>query len=175
MKHQFKIGDRVRVIASRPADWSENPIWTSSMDGCAGKEGVVNQVGNYVRVRFEDGNCWDYKPSWLLPIPAKKEALLKVGDCVRVLDSKPLQPAGTILPIDQVDSDDPNLLYRVGRWWYRKDQVELVGSNTVESARISIPHIDAIKSLFGAGNPKEPTTKLPLISKTKLLTTIKLD
>lgn len=25
MEHQFKIGDRVRVIGSRPADWVESP------------------------------------------------------------------------------------------------------------------------------------------------------
>lgn len=41
--------------------------------------------------------------------------------------------------------------------------------------RISTPHIDAIKDFFGVSKSKESVAKLPLISKTKLLTTIKLD
>lgn len=148
------------------------------MDHYAGEEGDVILAppdGAFVNVRFKDNGVWSYSPSWLIPIPAKNEALLKVGDRVRVLCSNSNRPAGTILSIDRVDSADMDFPYHAENWWYSKDQVELVESNTVESVGISTPCIDAIKSIFGAGTPKESTTKLPLISKTKLLTTIKLD
>ena len=169
MKHQFKIGDRVRVIGHRPADWFENPIWISTMDGYAGKEGVADIIGVYVGVRFKDGKYCNYKPSWLIPIPAKEEALLKVGDRVRVLCSNSNRPAGTILSIDRVDSADMSLPYHAENWWYSKDQVELVAPNPLKS-----PPTFKSKCLSVRPYPKS-TTKLPLINKAKLLTTIKLD
>lgn len=174
MEHQFKIGDRVRVIGSRPADWTGFPYWTDSMDKSAGKEGAVVFLDKArVGVMFANGPYYSYKPSWL--IPATNEALLKVGDRVKLLSDCGFHLAGTILPIDRVDSNDPKLPYKAGGWWYSKDQVELVESSAVESVRISTPHIDAIKDFFGVSKPKESAAKLPLISKTKLLTTIKLD
>ena len=176
MEHQFKIGDRVRVIGSRPADWVESPIWTDSMDKSAGKEGIVLSIGKArVGVIFEDGSYYNYKPSWLTPVPTEDTPLLKVGDCIKVLRNRDYHPMGTALIIEKVDSNDQYLPYRAGGWWYRKDDVEHVTPSCVEPMRISTPHIDAIKDFFGVSKSKESVAKLPLISKTKLLTTIKLD
>lgn len=176
MEHQFKIGDRVRVIGSRPADWVELPIWTDSMDKFAGKEGTVAFLNKAdVGVTLENGSYYTYKPSWLTPVPTKETPLLKVGDCIKVLRNRGYHPVGTTLIIEKVDSNDPDIPYRVGGWWYKKDDVELVIPSCVEPMRISTPGIDAIKHFFGVSKSKESVAKLPLISKTKLLTTIKLD
>ena len=176
MEHQFKIGDRVRVIGSRPVDWAEYPIWAGSIDKSAGKEGTVVFLGKAcVGVMFEDGSYYSYKPSWLTPVPTEETPLLKVGDCIKVLRNISCHPVGTTLIIERVDSNDTSLPYRAGGWWYGKDDVELVTPSYVEPMRISTPGIDAIKDFFGVSKFKEPTAKLPLISKTRLLTTIKLD
>lgn len=170
MEHTFKEGDRVRVIDSRPADWAKAPF-----DRYTRKEGIVESSNERaVEVRFRDGGCWRYKPSWLTPVPTEETPLLKVGDCIKVLRNISHHPVGTTLIIERVDLRDPNLPYRAGGWWYGKDDVELVIPSRVEPMRISIPHIDAIKDFFGVSKSKESAAKLPLISKTKLLTNIKL-
>ena len=178
MEHQFKIGDRVRVITSRPADFATSPIWTASMDRYAGEDGYIDSVSlnpERVSVRFKDGNIWKYKPSWLTPVPTEETPLLKVGDRVRLLCDTPCHSAGSILTIDRVDLNDPQLPYRVGGWRVTKDCVELANQIPIRSVSISIPCIDRIKSFLGVNSPKETAAKLPLISKTKLLPTIKLD
>lgn len=176
MEHQFKIGDRVRVIGYRPIDCHEYPIWTNAMDRYAGKEGAVESLSeDTIVVRLETGTFYSYKPSWLEPIPAKDGPLLKVGDCIKVLRGNDIHSVGTTLIIERVDSNNPALPYRAGDWWFKKDDVELVTPSCVEPMRISTPCIDIIKGFFGVSKSKESAAKLPLISKTKLLTTIKLD
>lgn len=171
MEHQFKIGDRVRVMGSRPADWREPPVWAASMDGYAGKEGVVYLIGICVGVRFENGKCWNYKPSWLIPIPAKEEALLKVGDRVRVVGNDPFFCKGAEGVVDTVDPRDSICTYRVNGRWVDNSSIEPIHTET--PSRPSV--VSAAKHFLGIDRSKESTTKLPLINKTKLLTTIKLD
>ncbi len=173
MEHTFKEGDRVRVIDSRPADWCESPLWTDEMNRYAGKEGVVVEPSNVraVGVQFEDGKSWHYKPSWLKPLEARQEPLLKVGDRVRLLRPRYRYPAGEILTIEEVESNDLRLPYKVGGWWMGKEDVEPI-SEQLQKANSSLSEI---KRILGIWRAQGPTAKLPLINKTKLLTTIKLD
>lgn len=176
MEHQFKIGDRVRVIGHRPTDLVGLPPWNSEMDKTCGKKGfIAGFLPHSICVRLENGGMWCYKPSWLKPLQAWQESLLKVGDYIKVLRDKGFFPVGTTLIIERVDSNNLGLPYRAGGWWFGKDDVELVTPSCFEPMRISTPYIYAKKGFWGASNPKEPTSKLPLINKTKLLTTIKLD
>lgn len=89
MAHEFRIGDRVRVVDRRPSDAFEL-CWSSKMDATLGKEGVVTNFhpDGILRVEFHD-DWWHYKPSWLILVEstAKSEAPnppFKPGDRVRV-------------------------------------------------------------------------------------------
>lgn len=96
MEHEFNIGDRVRVVDRRPENVGGNPYWVREMDNTLGKEGIIMGFGfaaGSLRVRFNDGDKWAYKPSWLVPAEAKSETAkaappFKPGDRVRV---KPLE------------------------------------------------------------------------------------
>ncbi len=65
MEHEFKVGDKVRVIDHRPAGAEEFPKWVHSMDECAGKTGVVIWANIFIQVKFDDGKVWIYKPEWI--------------------------------------------------------------------------------------------------------------
>lgn len=172
MEHTFKEGDRVRVIDSRPADWDRIPFWVDSMDRYAGEEGIVERSNERaVVVRFESGESWRYKPSWLKPLQARQEPLLKVGDRVRVLRDVYRFSEGQILTIEAVDSADPYFPYKAGGLWVGKEDVEPI-SKQPQKGNCGLSEI---KRILGIGRTQEPTAKLPLINKTKLLTTIKLD
>ena len=41
MEHQFKIGDRVRVIDHRPHDWAKSPTWVERIPAKATIEAVA--------------------------------------------------------------------------------------------------------------------------------------
>lgn len=172
MEHQFKIGDRVRVIDHRPVDCYKHPVWTGAMDEYAGKEGIVEHLSEFfIDVRFETGVLYFYKPSWLEPIPAKDGPLLKVGDRVRVVKDFADFHKGDEAVVDKVDPGDPFLAYRVNGVWVGKSRIEPIC--TESPSRPSV--VSAAKRFLGIDCPKGPAVKLPLISKTKLLTTIKLD
>lgn len=177
MEHQFKIGDRVRVIDHRPHDWAKRPKWVEMMDTTYGKVGTITDLReDQLELRFDDRLLpfW-YRHSWVEPFPAKEEPLLEVGDRVRLLCDTLSHSKGSIHTIERVDAADPAQPYRVGGWWCGKNQVELVGSSSDKPARESTSWIDLIQGLCGAGSPQESANKLPLINKTKLLTTIKID
>ncbi len=66
MKHNFKSGDKVRIIDHRPADVGESPHWVTTMDEYIDETGVVVRVEeSYILVEFDDGECWCYKPEWI--------------------------------------------------------------------------------------------------------------
>lgn len=181
MEHEFNIGDRVRVVDRRPENVGGNPYWVPAMDETLGKEGIIISFGlsaGSLRVRFNDGNTWAYKPSWLIPAETRSETVkpispFKPGDMVRV---KPLgyirkrnffgfsdgmrTLAGKIITIERYDPEDNS--YLAARHWWSPNCFEPV--ETEHTSEQAVP----MRSLPSAD-------KLPLIDPTKLLTNIKLD
>lgn len=91
MAHEFKAGDRVRVIDRRP-DKTDTLHWDPLMDKTLGEEGVIDRLIENpfcFKVRFPEGMSWIYLPEWLLPVEAaakhdKPQIPFKPGDRVRV-------------------------------------------------------------------------------------------
>lgn len=65
----IKAGDKVRVVRRGKPD--DIPAWDSLMDSTIGEVGTVTEVcsSGYLRVKFDDGQKWYYKPEWLEPVP----------------------------------------------------------------------------------------------------------
>lgn len=112
----IKAGDKVRVVRRGKPD--DVPSWNPSMDSTIGEVGTVTEVcsSGYLRVKFDNGQKWYYKPEWLEPVPPT---------CAD-------------------------------------------GSPAISSA------IQAVRGMFGFVD-KQPVPDVPLLESTRLLTTIKLD
>lgn len=64
----YAVGDKVRVIFEEPPDPREPPSWENEMNKYAGEIGTVEAIDDrWIRVRFNDGEYYMYKPSWLIP------------------------------------------------------------------------------------------------------------
>jgi len=84
VSHQFKVGDKVRVVAKRPAG-AMNRGWVTSMDRYLGSVGVVELVDDGdcpFKVRFPD-DYWYYLPEWLIPVTDYRDVLLQIGRLCR--------------------------------------------------------------------------------------------
>lgn len=199
MTHEFKIGDRVRVVNRRPEDCRDTPTWNPMMDETLGKEGIIADIIKDLesfRVAFSNGATWSYKPSWLVPAETRSETAkpnppFKPGDRVRV---KPLgyimehnrfgcpdgmRPlAGEIVTIGRYDPNDNS--YSAAGYWWNPECFESVESE--HTPELAVPMRSdgsaSFETLLGGlfPMPSSPSAdKLPLIDPTKLLTTIKLD
>ncbi len=74
MSHEFKVGDRVRVIDHRPSDASDL-CWSDEIEKTLGQTGIVKHVfKGYVGVRFHDGDWYNYISSWLIPVEAESSS-----------------------------------------------------------------------------------------------------
>ncbi len=138
MSHEFKVGDRVRVVSIRPPE-NYKVDWNPLMDATLGKEGQIvdhNTARVWYRVEFGNGQRWSYLPEWLIPInqaPSEPKPLFHPGDRVRVkqeLKSPPrfrlrlsvlsthLCKVGQTITIDKYDSSDDTYQERgSGLWW----------------------------------------------------------
>lgn len=65
----IKAGDKVRVVRRGKPD--DVPSWNPSMDSTIGEVGTVTEVcsSGHLRVKFDDGQKWYYKPEWLESVP----------------------------------------------------------------------------------------------------------
>lgn len=65
----IKAGDKVRVVRRGGPD--DTPRWNPLMDSTIGEVGTVTEVriSGSLRVKFDDGQQWFYKPEWLEPVP----------------------------------------------------------------------------------------------------------
>lgn len=138
MSHEFKVGDRVRVVSIRPPE-NYKVSWNPLMDATLGKEGQIidhNTARSWYRVEFGNDHQWSYLPEWLIPInqaPSEPKPLFHPGDRVRVkqeLKSPPrfelrlsvrpthLCKVGQTITIDKYDSSDDTYQERgSGLWW----------------------------------------------------------
>lgn len=138
MSHEFKVGDRVRVVSIRPPE-NYKVGWNPLMDATLGKEGQIidhNTARGWYRVEFGNNHQWSYLPEWLIPInqaPSEPKPLFHPGDRVRVkqeLKSPPrfklrlsvrpthLCKVGQTITIDKYDSSDDTYQERgSGLWW----------------------------------------------------------
>lgn len=66
--HPYKVGDFVRSTSRCPESYF--PGWNDNMDRCLGKIGEIVCIAEYnhcLRVRFDDGAEWTYRPEWVEP------------------------------------------------------------------------------------------------------------
>lgn len=44
MKHNFKIGDRVKVVRKVEEEEGWDDVWVDEMDACIGKTGIIGDI-----------------------------------------------------------------------------------------------------------------------------------
>lgn len=66
--HPYKVGDFVRSTSRHPG--SGFPGWNGDMDRHLGEIGEIVRIveaDHYLRVQFDDGAEWSYRPEWVEP------------------------------------------------------------------------------------------------------------
>lgn len=89
MSHEFKVGDRVRVVRNMPLA-SDKLNWNPLMGATLGKEGIIvdrNTACGWYCVEFWNAQRWSYLPEWLIPIGeshSQPRPHFRTGERVRV-------------------------------------------------------------------------------------------
>lgn len=145
MEHEFKVGDKVRVIDHRPSRGVI--VWVYDMDACCGKTGVITKKNDnplWFRVKIlGEENDWAFVPEWLTLVESGSKAdtakpRFNPGGRVRVksrewFDGQPEHTwrrghvrinegsrkeslMGRVVTIDKYDEED-NTYEADGIWW----------------------------------------------------------
>lgn len=201
MSHEFKVGDRVRVVRNMPLA-SDKLNWNPLMDATLGKEGIIvdcNTAGGWHCVEFGNDQHWSYLPEWLISIGeshSQPRPHFRTGERVRVRAK--LKPRaslrtqerhnalkGEIITILKYDPSDDTYQSDDLYWWASEwlEPIEVKSDSADAGSRPQPLDESRVMSRTRAELeiccPRVPgvdtASRIPLINLTQLLTINNLD
>lgn len=185
MAHEFKVGDRVRVIDHRPSDAHGYPNWAEGMDKTIGKEGLITAImaSGIIKVRFSyNEKTWLYKSSWVIPVVSDSKPETSIspfmpGDRVRVkprewFDRQPTSAwrdgrvcilehsckewlLGMELTVERYDKTDDT--YMAGDYWWKAEWLEPVKLEVCPTLLAPLKAMDkTMAKVLGSFFPQDP-------------------
>lgn len=180
MEHKFKIGDKVRFVYSDSPfkvgdegeiiELLEFTMWPYRVRGRIGRDGKIREgvvrEDSITLITDTKVPIHNFKPDGCMRVKSREYILAHPGTYSFITAMELL--CGSEIKIDQYDNTD-NTYYACGLWW-PADWLE-----PVEAERSKNAVERYIEGLRIAIRSKPLSSDIPLINKSKLLTTIKLD